>query len=265
MQPLSSIVISHAEKAHSFGARASSYTNGRLAYPEAIFNLLTQYIPSTASVLDLACGNGRSTIPLVSRFGQVRGCDFDTKMLDEARQNANRESTALEFDHGSAYNLSYQDKRFGLITIFSAFHWFCDEHAVKEMSRVLTDDGYIAVVTKGRSPSAVSIVASAKKILTSIIGQELPDPHENAHPIEMLTQGGFGIITDQNISYDESYNLEQFLDRIRSLSAWEYVVHADKEKEATLQLTDYFNGNKSQDGLLKATVNHRCIIVKKQN
>ena len=49
-----------------FGKEAANYTKFREPYPDALFALLLEQIPADSSnILDLACGTGKSTEPLV--------------------------------------------------------------------------------------------------------------------------------------------------------------------------------------------------------
>jgi 2-polyprenyl-3-methyl-5-hydroxy-6-metoxy-1,4-benzoquinol methylase len=49
------------------------------------------------SVLDLACGTGRLTIPLAQAGLQVVGGDVSADMLSRARYHADRQAVAVEF------------------------------------------------------------------------------------------------------------------------------------------------------------------------
>jgi len=61
---------------------------------------LEQARESGGRVLDLACGNGRLTLPIAQSGIQVMGVDSSASMLDVARSRASTAGLQVEFTHG---------------------------------------------------------------------------------------------------------------------------------------------------------------------
>jgi 2-polyprenyl-3-methyl-5-hydroxy-6-metoxy-1,4-benzoquinol methylase len=56
-------------------------------------------------VLDVASGNGNTSLAAARRFGDVVGIDYVTMLLDEGRQRAKAEGLAVDFREGDAEEL----------------------------------------------------------------------------------------------------------------------------------------------------------------
>ena len=65
-----------------FGPEAKNYTKYRTPYPKELFDLLVKEIPQgSTTILDIACGTGKSTEPLVDTNLKVTGTDHDPLMV----------------------------------------------------------------------------------------------------------------------------------------------------------------------------------------
>jgi ubiquinone/menaquinone biosynthesis C-methylase UbiE len=131
-----------------FGSNAAGYEKFRPKYPDKIFKILFTAAPrGKISILDLACGTGRSTFQLVQRRTEVLGCDSDRAMLAVARNAARRLKKKVSFLECRAEKLPFSDERFDVITIGTAVHWFKNERAMREIRRVLKPGGLIFLFT----------------------------------------------------------------------------------------------------------------------
>lgn len=82
-----------------------------------------------SSALDVACGTGDSTLPLLRISGDVLGIDRSPAMLGHARKKG------LKVEEKGFEDLS-EVGAFDLITTCMAFHWFDPEKAVQVYKRV---------------------------------------------------------------------------------------------------------------------------------
>lgn len=115
----------------------------------AIFDAWTDRLLGHVSIeegdhlLDLACGTGivaRKAVSLVGDTGSVIGLDINEGMLEVAQQTAGDRN--IEWRHGSALEIPFEDRRFDLVCCQQAMQFF-DEPvaALTEVRRVLTPGG----------------------------------------------------------------------------------------------------------------------------
>lgn len=132
----------HAGEYAELGMEGTQY----LAFRD-IPMLIREYAGSIASALDYGCGAGRST-RFLKRLGfNTVGVDVSREMLEEARSK----DRLGEYHHIPSGHLSFEDSSFDLV--FSSFVFLEVsrieeiEGILKEMKRVLRNDGIIIFVT----------------------------------------------------------------------------------------------------------------------
>ncbi len=113
-------------------------------------------IPDDPIALDIGCGTGISTFELAkkcNRKGQFYGVDLSPKMIEHARQTANRHGfDNCMFSQGDAEDLDFPDSTFNLVTSCYTYHFILDKRkALSEMYRVLKPEGKIALLYHGNS------------------------------------------------------------------------------------------------------------------
>ena len=127
-----------------FGPEAKNYTKYRAPYPKELFDLLVEMMPKeSTSILDIACGTGKSTEPLVALCPNVSGIDHDPQMIEEAKEQAKLRGLDINYAVGDAKHLSYSDESFDVVTVGTAFHFFVNELAMAEIKRVLKPKGLL--------------------------------------------------------------------------------------------------------------------------
>lgn len=92
-------------------------------------------------ILDVACGTGHSTAPLLKLADNVIGCDISDAMLEHAR----RRCPAATFIAASADALPLADDSVDVVTVAMALHWFDQRGFVAEAVRVLRPGGSLVV------------------------------------------------------------------------------------------------------------------------
>lgn len=129
-----------------FGLEAKNYTKYRVAYPQELFNFLIGQIPQNSeAILDVACGTGKSTEPLLETGLKVTGMDHDELMVEEAREQAALKKLDIEYVVGDAGRLPFEDNSFDVVTVGTAFHFFVNDSAMSEIKRVLRPKGLLFV------------------------------------------------------------------------------------------------------------------------
>ena len=111
--------------------------------------------PVDGPILDLACGTGRYSRYLATRFGEDRviGVDLSFPMLGAADRRARAAGLSkVLFVRGTAMSLPVRDASLGAVTCFGALHLFpSPPKALDEFARVLKPGGTLTVLTAGRA------------------------------------------------------------------------------------------------------------------
>jgi SAM-dependent methyltransferase len=97
-------------------------------------------------VLDVACGTGNLALPAARAGADVTGVDIAPNLVEQARENANREGLNVQFDEGDAEALPYADASFDVVvTMFGAMFAPRPELVAAELKRVCRPGGVIAM------------------------------------------------------------------------------------------------------------------------
>jgi ubiquinone/menaquinone biosynthesis C-methylase UbiE len=104
--------------------------------------LIKKYFPPESSVLDLACGCGRTTLRLYEMGYKVRGIDYSDTMIAVAKKRF----PYISFDQGNFADIKEKDESYSNILISYngldyAYPESEREKALQECSRVLMGGG----------------------------------------------------------------------------------------------------------------------------
>ncbi|MCP4593646.1 MAG: class I SAM-dependent methyltransferase [bacterium] len=80
-----------------------------------------------ASVLDLACGYGRTAVPLAQRGYRVTGLDLSKVLLAQARRAAKEAAVKITWHRGNMQDIPWVETFDASVSIFSSFGYFADE------------------------------------------------------------------------------------------------------------------------------------------
>jgi ubiquinone/menaquinone biosynthesis C-methylase UbiE len=115
-------------------------------------------------VLDVGCGNGRTTAEIAARLprGSVLGVDASTHMVGFATEHVDAaEHRNLRFLVADARDLAF-DAEFDLIVSFNALHWIPEqERALRSIRRAIKPDGraQLRLVPKAERKSLEDVIA----------------------------------------------------------------------------------------------------------
>jgi len=136
-----------------FCGLAATYQRNRPSYPDALvdwlFALFEPAAPRTAA--DVGCGTGIATRLLAARGLDVVGVDPNEEMLGEARALG-----GARYVRGDAEATGLPDASADLVIAAQAFHWFDEERAFAEFTRIVRPGGWCAAFWNERAPSAVN-------------------------------------------------------------------------------------------------------------
>jgi ubiquinone/menaquinone biosynthesis C-methylase UbiE len=112
-------------------------------------------------LLDAGCGTGLTALRIAERHPgcTVHGIDISPRMIDAARQDAEKQGLAVEFRVGSITGLPYPDAAFEVVITNIMFHHLDlveKRQAVAEVARVLKPGGrYISAEFGPRAKNAL--------------------------------------------------------------------------------------------------------------
>lgn len=128
--------------ANPFDESAAEYEAYRTGYSRTLYDALADFgFAPGWHVLDIACGNGLASEPLLRRGLTITGVDISQAMLENARQRLKGATFAI----GKAEELPFGDHQFNGTICAQAVHWFEQPKALAEMHRVVKPGGRVAI------------------------------------------------------------------------------------------------------------------------
>ncbi|KAI8741946.1 methyltransferase [Biomphalaria glabrata] len=125
---------------------AQVYAAYRPKYPLAVFDAIMTYHDEVTTngrsmALDVCCGPGQSTLPLVPLFEKVVGVDISQDLLDHMPKDIPNLTTYM----CAAEDLSMiESQSVDLVTTGASLHWLNTDKFFKEAKRVLKPGGTFA-------------------------------------------------------------------------------------------------------------------------
>ncbi len=119
-----------------FGNRANAYASFRPQYPQELFTWLADNSPGHQRALDIACGTGQASRPLLAHFQQVLACDGSPEQLLAASDLQGVDCFAADAQAQPLASTSLD-----LIVVAQALHWFATPAFFNETTRLLKPDG----------------------------------------------------------------------------------------------------------------------------
>lgn len=215
-----------------FGNQAENYTKYRKPYIEEVHKLLFSLLSDKSSIiLDIACGTGKSTEPLVSKGLEVFGVDHDALMIEEARRQATIKNLDINYSVAEVEHLPFEDKYFDAITIGTAFHWFVNEKALSEIKRVLKDGGLLFIywtLTTVDVPEKDSI---SREIFKHFNWEKVPPELRDLDYISsFLKQSGIMNVATVRLPFAHNDTVDDQVGLMKTASSYEVLSEENKVK-----------------------------------
>lgn len=126
----------------TFDSLAGFYDAGRTGYSNELYNALASFgLSPRDHVLDVGCGTGLASRPLIENGFRVTGVDVSAPMLDKAREHF----PSATWVQGSAEALPFEPATFDAAIAAQALHLVDRAKAVAELVRVVKPGGTIGV------------------------------------------------------------------------------------------------------------------------
>ncbi|KAA8901766.1 hypothetical protein TRICI_006012 [Trichomonascus ciferrii] len=130
---------------------AASYLAARPRYPASLYNYVIDYCRKHCvdgrleNALDVGCGPGANTAPLLESFEKVCGVDPSPGMIEQAKKQVT-DAARLSFYQGTEQDFadSISPESIDLITVAQAIHWFDAPKFYDNVYRALKPNGTVA-------------------------------------------------------------------------------------------------------------------------
>ncbi len=147
-----------------FSGVAAGYALSRPRYPGALFEWLASLTPQHRLAWDAGTGSGQAAVGLAAHFDRVVATDASAAQVAEAVPHP-----AVTYRVGLADRSGLAAGSADLVTAAQAAHWFQLDTFYREVHRVLTPGGVVAVWTYGlplvdHPPSNAALAAFADRV-----------------------------------------------------------------------------------------------------
>ncbi len=123
-----------------FSKQSDAYCRYRPTYPSALFKFIALNCTARHVVWDCATGNGQAALALADFFDRVIATDASEAQLSNAKPH-----DRVTYRTASAENSGLESESVNCVTVAQAVHWVDRDAFFKEVRRVLTPRGIIAV------------------------------------------------------------------------------------------------------------------------
>lgn len=194
--PQGDSVKSSVERQFSQVAANYSASPVHAAGVELLYMINVAQLTGDERVLDAGCGAGHTALAFAPHVAEVVAMDLSTSMLDQvALLASDRQIENIVLERGDVENIPFADGEFDIVVSrYSAHHWPDPQRALREIYRVLRNDGE----RRGQFILADIVSSDVFTIDTYIQAIELlRDPshvrdHTTAQWLAMLSGAGFG-------------------------------------------------------------------------
>lgn len=203
-----------------FGSKeaAKRYSVGRPYYHPLIIGKIRDYLgirEKLSKVIDVACGNGMSTVALKGISHFVCGVDCSVELIRLAMRGE-----GAGYLVGTAENLPFCDSEIEMVTVSSAFHWFGRLEFLDEARRVLKTSGWL-IFYDNRFLSEMLENKGFENWMKENYGRRYPTPpRPNPAPLgeTEARKEGFGLLGVEEYENTVRFSLVQLVDYLTTHS-----------------------------------------------
>lgn len=197
-----------------FGEDAALYDRARPGYPEAVFADL----PPGSRVLEIGCGTGHATAPLVASGRSVTAVELDASMASVARRNVPSASVFV-----SAFeSWELPAAPFDLVVSATSFHWLDPLVRMSKCALALRLGGSLAVIsTHHVLGGTVDFFVDVQRCYERWDPATPPDLRLTAAPdvpYEFDESSSFGPVLYRRYEWELTYTAPEYLDLLSTYS-----------------------------------------------
>lgn len=207
---------------------AARYERARPPLHHHVVELLGQRLPPVRRALDLACGTGLSTRPLVSIASIVVGLDIEAEMLKVAGR-----TDGISYVLGVGEHLPFDTEAFDLVTVCSGIHWL-QPPALAEVHRVLASGGTFGIYDVWFPAEMVDVPPFSGWMRDGWMDDgslRYPAVAKNEYGSEQLLEAGFGLAWSEDLRYEVPMVLGQLVDYLMTHSERIAAIQLGRETE----------------------------------
>jgi len=132
------------DRRRSFDQMAQLYARARPPPPPELFDALAARVPPPADALEIGCGPGNASLPLLERGFRIHAVELGENLAAFARQRLAAFPFTVEV--GKFEDTPLQPTSADLVVCSSAFHWLDRARALRQVVKVLRPDGALALI-----------------------------------------------------------------------------------------------------------------------
>ncbi|WHT48480.1 methyltransferase domain-containing protein [Sporosarcina thermotolerans] len=153
-------------------------------------NIILKWAEKDQTIIELACGTGRLTIPMAQRGFQMIGVDLHEGMLARARQKAEEQGIAIDFVQQDCTELNLPVKSSLAFMTGNSFQHFLTNEAqdalFQYLSKHLKDGGIFIFDTRNPVLKELSVVDEYEDKYVDKNGKQVIESHRDGY--DHLTQ-----------------------------------------------------------------------------
>ena len=132
------------QRRRSFDQMVELYARARGAPAPELLDALAAYVPAPADALEIGCGPGNASLPLLERGFRIHAVELGENLAALARERLAAFPFTVEV--GTFEDASLQPASVDLVVCSSAFHWLDRERALRQVVKVLRPGGALALI-----------------------------------------------------------------------------------------------------------------------
>jgi SAM-dependent methyltransferase len=222
-------VASDREKLRAtFGSAAPLYHQARPGYPDQLYDALVELagLQPGDALLEVGCGTGKSTTPLLRRGFRVVCLEISPEMAAEARRNLAHFAGAEVVEAAFEGWQPSPGRRFDAVLAATAWHWVDPAVRYQRAGDLLRPGGHLAfwgaahVVAKDTDPFFTEVQDVYEEIGEGQLqGANWPPGELVDNQQEVEESGVFEAVTVRHFEWDTSYDAEGYIALLSTFSS----------------------------------------------
>jgi trans-aconitate 2-methyltransferase len=205
---------------------------------EEVLSLLK--LRGTEHILDIGCGNGKTTAAIAARTanGSITGVDASAEMIAFAKEHWCPAHPNLQFAVADARHLPFE-REFDLIVSFNALHWITDQALpLQSIHAAIKPDGtaQLRLVPKGKRKSIEDVIEETRlSPRWAKYFQAFHDPYLHLTPEQyaaLAEQQGFRVLSIHTADKAWDFQSRATFEALSAVTMIEWTQHVPETERA---------------------------------